>query len=78
MKKNRRQIIKGALALSATAGLFRNGFGAVEKSIVTRPIPHTNESLPVVGLGTAVSFPSADLQQQEKLNEVINALVSCG
>ena len=78
MQKSRRQVLKGALALSAVAAASRSGFGDAESSILTRPIPHTNETLPVVGLGTAVSFPSADLEQQEKLNEVINTLVSGG
>jgi aryl-alcohol dehydrogenase-like predicted oxidoreductase len=78
MQKTRRHVLKAALALSAAAAVSRGGFGGAEGPILSRTIPHTNESLPVIGLGTAVSFPSAGPEQREKLNEVMNALVSGG
>ncbi len=77
MQKTRRYVLKASV-LSAAAVVFRSNFGSAEGPILTRPIPHTNEPLPVIGLGTAVSFPSAGLEQREKLNEVINALVTGG
>jgi aryl-alcohol dehydrogenase-like predicted oxidoreductase len=46
--------------------------------MLTRPIPHSNEPLPVVGLGTAVSFPSANQEQTEALNKVVDALIAGG
>jgi len=46
--------------------------------LITRPIPHSGEQLPVVGLGTAVSFPSADEAQRQSLKAVIDALVAGG
>jgi hypothetical protein len=45
---------------------------------MTRPIPHSGEQLPIVGLGTAVSFPSADESQRAALKGVIDALVAGG
>jgi len=79
MQNIRRQFLKGALALSAAvAAMSRSGFGGAEGPVLSRTIPHTGESLPVVGLGTAVTFPSANLEQREKLNEVIDALISGG
>ena len=45
---------------------------------MTRPIPHSGEELPIVGLGTAVSFPSADQSQRAALKDVIDALVAGG
>ena len=45
---------------------------------MTRPIPHSGEELPIVGLGTAVSFPSADESQRAALKDVIDALVAGG
>ena len=47
-------------------------------ALVTRPIPHSGEQLPCVGLGTAVSFPSADESQRAALKGVIDALVAGG
>jgi hypothetical protein len=41
---------------------------------MTRPIPHSGEELPIVGLGTAVSFPSADESQHAALKDVIARL----
>ena len=46
--------------------------------MVTRPIPHSGEQLPIVGLGTAVSFPSANESQRAALKDVIDALVAGG
>ena len=48
------------------------------ESVMTRPIPHSGEELPIVGLGTAVSFPSADESQRAALKDVIDALVAGG
>lgn len=45
---------------------------------MTRPIPHSGEPLPIVGLGTAVSFPSANESQRARLKDVIDALVAGG
>jgi aryl-alcohol dehydrogenase-like predicted oxidoreductase len=45
---------------------------------MTRPIPHSGEQLPIVGLGTAVSFPSANESQRAGLKDVIDALVAGG
>jgi len=46
--------------------------------VMSRAIPHSGEKLPVVGLGTAVSFPSADEAQRQALRGVIDALVAEG
>jgi hypothetical protein len=40
--------------------------------------PSFREELPIVGLGTAVSFPSADEAQRAALKDVIDALVAGG
>jgi hypothetical protein len=48
------------------------------RDVMTRPIPHSGEELPIVGLGTAVSFPSADESQRAALKDVIDALVAGG
>src|SRR5215471_394762 len=48
------------------------------ESVMTRPIPHSGEQLPIVGLGTAVSFPAANESQRAGLKDVIDALVAGG
>ena len=49
-----------------------------ERPMLTRAIPHSGEQLPVVGLGTAVSFPSADQAQRQALAGVVDALIAGG
>jgi aryl-alcohol dehydrogenase-like predicted oxidoreductase len=78
MQKTRRHVLTSAWALTVASVASRSGFGGAEGPILTRKIPHANEPLPVIGLGTAVSFPSAGMEEQEKLNEVIDALISGG
>jgi len=74
---SRRSVIGAGLTLSAS--LFAKGARAQGAGpVITRAIPHSGEKLPVVGLGTAVSFPSADESQRAKLKAVIDALVSGG
>jgi aryl-alcohol dehydrogenase-like predicted oxidoreductase len=60
------------------AATMTDAFGQSEKPLLTRPIPHSGEQLPAVGLGTAVSFPEADQQQATALREVVEALIAGG
>jgi aryl-alcohol dehydrogenase-like predicted oxidoreductase len=73
---SRRGLLTAGLALGA-ASLASRSYGQASAPI-TRPIPHSGEQLPVVGLGTAVSFPSADESQRPALKGVIDALVAGG
>jgi aryl-alcohol dehydrogenase-like predicted oxidoreductase len=73
----RRRLLKAACAVLFAAKV-RNAFSQSEKPLLTRAIPHSGERLPAVGLGTAVSFPSADQQQVAALREVIDALIAGG
>jgi aryl-alcohol dehydrogenase-like predicted oxidoreductase len=65
------------LTLSASL-LARDAQAQTADPLITRAIPRSGEQLPVVGLGTAVSFPSADESQRPKLQAVIDALVAGG
>jgi aryl-alcohol dehydrogenase-like predicted oxidoreductase len=73
----RRYLLKaaGASTLIATAA---RAFAQSEQPLITRPIPHSNEQLPVVGLGTATSFESVDQQQVAALQAVIDTLIAAG
>jgi aryl-alcohol dehydrogenase-like predicted oxidoreductase len=72
---SRRTLLQAGLALSASS------FARAQDTMahrITRKIPHSGEELPVVGLGTAVSFPSAGESQRGALKGVIDALIAGG
>jgi aryl-alcohol dehydrogenase-like predicted oxidoreductase len=74
---SRRSMLEAGLAMSAS--WLAGGVNAQTASpLITRPIPHSGEPLPVVGLGTAVSFPSADETKRQALKGVVESLVTGG
>ena len=73
----RRRLLTAACAVPLAAKMT-DAFAQSEKPLLTRPIPHSGEQLPAVGLGTAVSFPSADEQQFAALRAVVDALLAGG
>jgi aryl-alcohol dehydrogenase-like predicted oxidoreductase len=75
--QTRRNVLKGALALPVAA-IAGELLAQTERPMLTRAIPHSGEQLPVVGLGTAVSFPSANQAQRQALAGVIDALIAGG
>ena len=74
---SRRSVLAAGLAVSAS-WLVGRAQSQTPESVMTRPIPHSGEQLPIVGLGTAVSFPSANQSQRAGLKDVIDALVAGG
>ena len=70
---SRRSVLAAGLAVSSSWLVGRSQAQNPE-SVMTRPIPHSGEELPIVGLGTAVSFPSADESQRAALKDVIARL----
>jgi len=74
---SRRSVLTAGLAFSAS-WLARTAKAQTPEPLMTRTIPHSGEKLPVVGLGTAVSFPSADESQRAALKGVIDTLVARG
>ena len=74
---SRRSVLAAGLAASALAMVCRAD-AQEGKPLLTRAIPHSGEQLPIVGLGTAVSFPSADEAQADALAKVIDALIAGG
>ena len=72
---SRRALLQAGLALSASS-LARAQDTMMHR--ITRPIPHSGEQLPCVGLGTAVSFPSAGESQRGALKGVVEALIAGG
>lgn len=74
---SRRAVLGAGLVMSASS-LAGGARAQAPAPLITRPIPHSGEQLPVVGLGTAVSFPSADEAQRQSLKAVIDALIAGG
>jgi aryl-alcohol dehydrogenase-like predicted oxidoreductase len=73
----RRRLLTAACAVPLAAKTT-DAFAQSEKPLLTRAIPHSGERLPVVGLGTAVTFPSADEAQIAALRAVVDALLAGG
>jgi diketogulonate reductase-like aldo/keto reductase len=59
MHPTRRTVIR-AMAASAAASLLRPLSALAQSAPITRPIPSTGEQLPVVGLGTWITFNVGD------------------
>jgi diketogulonate reductase-like aldo/keto reductase len=55
-----RRTVLGALAASAAAAALRPFDGLAQTGSITRPIPSTGERLPVVGLGSWITFNVGD------------------
>jgi len=73
----RRHLLKTTVA----ATLVAMATGAVAQSetpLLARPIPHSKEMLPVVGLGTATSFESVSQEQVAALKGIVDALIAAG
>jgi aryl-alcohol dehydrogenase-like predicted oxidoreductase len=77
MEPTRRAVIAAGLGISASM-MPRLARAQVNAPLQTRAIPHSGEQLPIVGLGTAVSFPSAGDSQRNALKAVLEALVAGG
>lgn len=76
-RPTRRAAVQWALAIAS--GLRPVVAAAAAPEILTRPIPRSNEPLPVVGLGTAVNFDIGDnAEKRAALAAVLRALAAGG
>jgi aryl-alcohol dehydrogenase-like predicted oxidoreductase len=77
---DRRQWIGMALGAGATLGLGpRLASALAAGSLITRSIPSSGESIPVVGLGSSATFRSlAESEDAKGLGEVLGAMVERG
>ena len=74
----RRRLIGGLGGAAALSALPLPAFAA-EAPLLTRPIPHSGEQLPIVGIGTAVIFDfEGDPAKHAERREVIRNLVAGG
>lgn len=78
---SRRRVMLSAAtaALAAALPLTARAAATAEEPIKTRPIPHSGEQLPIVGIGTAVIFDfENDAAKSAERRRVIEALVAGG
>ena len=74
----RRRFIAGA-AGAAVGAAFAPFAGAAEEPLKTRPIPHSGEQLPIVGIGSAVIFDfENDPAKLAERSQVIQVLIAGG
>ena len=80
-RPSRRRLLQGGLAVAAGSLLdgVPSAFGQTDTAMATRPIPHSGERIPVIGLGTANEFqmrPDADARAN--LKKVVDDLLAQG
>jgi aryl-alcohol dehydrogenase-like predicted oxidoreductase len=78
---SRRRILQGAAGVvaGAVAGRASPAAAAADAAIATKPIPHSGEQLPMIGLGTANEFmvkPEGDVRAN--LKKVVDDLLAQG
>jgi hypothetical protein len=76
LRPTRRAAFQWTLGLAA--GLRPVVAAAVAPEILTRPIPRSNEPLPVVGLGTAVNFDIGDNTEKRAALDVVLRTLAAG
>ena len=78
MTLTRRQLL-GTLAAGGGAFLLRPGAGLTETGPLTKPIPSSGEALPLVGLGSWITFNVGDdPQARDACTEVMRAFFDDG
>jgi diketogulonate reductase-like aldo/keto reductase len=74
-----RRALIGAMAAGAAGLLLRPLAGVAQASPITRPIPSTGEQLPVIGLGTWITFNvGEDAELREECTAVMRAFFRAG
>lgn len=71
-------MLPAAVLVAQGATTYRRAFAQPSSPLITRAIPSSGEYLPVVGLGTAEVFDSADKATLQKASAVIQSLVGNG
>src|SRR5215210_7057612 len=79
MKENHRITRRHLLVSGAAAAIAAPAVGGAQQGIHTKPIPSTGESLPLVGLGTWITFNVGnDLEARESCTAVMRAFFAGG
>jgi diketogulonate reductase-like aldo/keto reductase len=79
MNVHRRDVIVGGLAMAAGASLGSGAHAANAGPLITRKIPSTGETLPVIGLGTSGPFEVGNsAADRGPLKDVLTAFFASG
>lgn len=74
-----RRAVVGAVAASAAAAMLRPWAALAQTNTITKPIPSSGESLPVVGLGTWITFNVGDdVELRDECAAVMKAFFTAG
>src|ERR1700741_1655841 len=76
---SRRGMLRMLLAAISMPALRPSTGDAAERSVITRPVPSTGEALPVVGLGSWITFNVGDdIAARDSCAEVMRAFFESG
>jgi aryl-alcohol dehydrogenase-like predicted oxidoreductase len=75
---SRRDVLGLAAGLGAALLLPQAAAGQAVAPLITRPIPHSGEAIPVVGLGTAYVFDDDDDTTRRSARQVVESLIAGG
>ena len=75
---DRRAAVAFIAALGAAGALPRAAFAQAQAAGLARPIPASGEKLPVVGLGTWITFDVTDAAQRRARGEILRAFFAAG
>jgi diketogulonate reductase-like aldo/keto reductase len=79
MRTTRRTFLHASVAATAAGALLPTALKAAEASPVSRPIPSSGEAMPMVGLGTWITFNVGDDPQlKDECAEVMAAFFEAG
>src|SRR5215217_2246614 len=72
-------ILRRSLLIAGAAGAIAPSFVSAQPSVLTKPIPSTGEALPVIGLGTWITFNvGKDIEARDSCTEVLRAFFVAG
>ena len=72
-------ILRRSLLIAGAAGAIAPSFGSAQPSVLTKPIPSTGEALPLIGLGTWITFNvGKDIEARDSCTEVLRAFFAAG
>src|SRR5215217_6591858 len=72
-------ILRRSLLIAGAAGAIAPSFVSAQPSVLTRPIPSMGEALPVIGLGTWITFNvGKDIEARDSCTEVLRAFFAAG
>ena len=76
---DRRALLRGLAGAGAAAALAPAGAGAQQGAVLTRPIPSSGEAIPLVGLGSWITFNVGnDPVARDACAEVMRAFFDAG